>query len=46
MFVDCAICGQAEILISNDAHFNILHQIGFPKVHLMKLQDFVASYKS
>ena len=46
MFVDCAICGQAEVLISNDAHFNALHQIGFPKVRLMKLQDFVALYSS
>ena len=46
MFVDCAICGQAEVLISNDAHFNVLHQIGFPKVRLMKLQDFVALYSS
>ena len=46
MFVDCAICGQAEVLISNDAHFNVLHQIGSPKVRLMKLRDFVALYSS
>ena len=40
-FVDCAICGQAELLVSNDKHFNILKEIGFPYVKVMRIQDFV-----
>ena len=33
------LCVSNEILL-------VLHQIGFPKVRLMKLQDFVALYSS
>ena len=40
-FVDCAICGNAELLVTNDAHFDILKTIGFPKVEIIKLQEFV-----
>ena len=40
-FVDCAICGQAEFLVSNDKHFNVLKEIEFPPVTVVKLQDFV-----
>jgi putative PIN family toxin of toxin-antitoxin system len=39
-FVDCAVCGQAEYLVSNDKHFTILKEIGFPQLHLLKLQEF------
>lgn len=40
-FVDCAICGNAELLVTNDAHFDILKTIEFPKVEIIKLQDYV-----
>ena len=40
-FVDCAICGRAELLVSNDKHFNILKNIGFPYVRVLRIQDFV-----
>ncbi len=40
-FVDCAICGQAEYLVSNDKHFNILNEIHFPQLNLIRLQDFI-----
>lgn len=40
-FVDCAICGFAEILVSNDKHFQVLDTINFPKVYLVRIQDFV-----
>jgi len=40
-FVDCAICGQAEILVSNDHHFAVLKTIDFPAVNLLKLQEFI-----
>ena len=40
-FVDCAVCGQAEFLISNDRHYEILKSINFPQLNLVKLQDFM-----
>ena len=40
-FVDCAICGRAELLVSNDKHFNVLKDIGFPHVRVLRIQDFV-----
>ena len=40
-FVDCAVCGQAEFLISNDRHYNILKSIFFPQLNIVKIQDFV-----
>lgn len=42
-FVDCAISGQAEILVSNDKHFNILNEIDFPAVTILRLQDFIST---
>ncbi|MCQ2115980.1 MAG: putative toxin-antitoxin system toxin component, PIN family [Bacteroidales bacterium] len=40
-FVDCAICGNAELLVTNDAHFDILKTIEFPKVEVIKLQEYI-----
>ena len=40
-FVDCAVCGQAEYLISNDHHYNILKSFSFPQLNVVRIQDFV-----
>ena len=40
-FVDCAICGNAELLVTNDSHFDGLKHIDFPKVEIIKLQDYI-----
>lgn len=40
-FVDCAICGNAELLVTNDVHFDVLKTIEFPKVEVIKLQEYV-----
>ena len=40
-FVDCAISGCAEFLVSNDKHLNVLNEIDFPAVNVVKLQEFV-----
>ncbi|MEM8527481.1 MAG: putative toxin-antitoxin system toxin component, PIN family [Bacteroidota bacterium] len=40
-FVDCAIAANAKYLVSEDKHFNILKQIPFPKVELLKAKEFV-----
>jgi len=36
-FVDCAI---TKFSVSNDKHFNILKEIDFPKVELIKAEEF------
>lgn len=41
-FVDCAICGNAELIVTNDAHFNVLKNIDFPIVDVKSIQEFVA----
>ena len=40
-FVDCAICGQSELIVSNDKHFVILKSINFPYVKVMRIQEYV-----
>ena len=39
-FVDCAVCGGAECVVSNDNHFNILKETYFPYTTLYTLQEF------
>ena len=45
-FVDCAIAGNVDFLISNDKHFNILKTIDFPKLNLLRLEEFEDIYKN
>ncbi len=40
-FVDCAICGNAEYIVSNDAHFNVLKQIDWPKITVITIYDYI-----
>ncbi len=40
-FVDCAVCGNAELIVSNDSHFNILNQIDFPRVRISRIEEFI-----
>ncbi len=44
-FVDCAVCGQAEFLISNDKHFTTLRNVEFPPITLVTIQEFVKTFK-
>ena len=39
-FTDCAVCGQAECIVSNDRHFKVLKEIFFPPITLFTLQEF------
>lgn len=36
-FIDCAISCQADYIITHDRHFNILADIPFPKVAVLKM---------
>lgn len=40
-FVDCAIAGNAKFIATNDNHFNILKNIGFPKVDIVNSDEFL-----
>lgn len=43
-FVDCAINGGAECIITQDAHFNILKRIPFPSVKVFTPEEFERIY--
>ena len=39
-FVDCAIIANADYIVTEDHHFDVLREIPFPKVQIKRLQDF------
>ena len=39
-FVDCAIVCGADYIVSNDSHFNCLHNHPFPIVNVITLDEF------
>ena len=41
-FADCAIAGNADYLVTNDSHFNVLKTIGFPKITIITIDEFLA----
>jgi len=40
-FVDCAIAANANYIISQDTHFDILKKIDFPKVNVIPIEEFI-----
>jgi len=40
-FVDCAIIANADYIVSQDTHFDILKTINFPKVSVIRIEEFV-----
>ncbi len=40
-FVDCAIAANADYIITEDKHFNVLKTIAFPKVETINSSDFI-----
>ena len=41
-FVDCAVASNAEYIVTNDAHFNVLKQIDWPKLTVIAIKEFVS----
>jgi putative PIN family toxin of toxin-antitoxin system len=39
-FVDCAVASNADYLVTNDRHFNVLKDIGFPKINVINVEEF------
>lgn len=44
-FTDCAIAGNADYIVSNDAHFRMLQFVSFPKVNVITVEEFVEMLK-
>ena len=40
-FVDCAIQANARYIVTNDKHYDVVRQIDFPKVGVIRLLDFL-----
>ncbi|MEZ4901185.1 MAG: putative toxin-antitoxin system toxin component, PIN family [Spirosomataceae bacterium] len=41
-FVDVALIANADYLVTNDKHFNVLKSISFPKIQVISLDEFMA----
>lgn len=39
-FIDCTIASNADYLITNDRHFDVVKNINFPKVNIINADDF------
>ena len=40
-FVDCAFAANADYLVSDDKHFNIIRRIPFPQLNLVRMAEFL-----
>ncbi|MBR2195281.1 MAG: putative toxin-antitoxin system toxin component, PIN family [Salinivirgaceae bacterium] len=40
-FVDCAFAANATYIVSNDHHFDVLKAIGFPRLQVVRLVEFL-----
>lgn len=40
-YVDAAIAGGADFIVSNDQHFKILKSIDFPKINVIGIEEFL-----
>ena len=41
-FVDCAFAAGATYIVSNDSHFDVLRDITFPRLLVLKLKEFLS----
>ena len=39
-FVDCYLISNADVLVSNDRHFDCLRDIDFPRINVIKIDEF------
>ncbi|MEY4539877.1 MAG: hypothetical protein RLZZ306_1634 [Bacteroidota bacterium] len=45
-FADCAVACGADYLVTNDRHYNILNNIPFPPITIIKAEGFLELIKS
>ncbi|MPR33159.1 putative toxin-antitoxin system toxin component, PIN family [Salmonirosea aquatica] len=41
-YVDCALIANADFLVSEDKHFNIFQNIGFPALKIIRIDEFLS----
>jgi len=39
-FVDCAVAADAEYIVTNDTHFNILKHVDWPRLTVINIKEF------
>jgi len=44
-FVDCAVLTNADYIVSQDTHLDVLKKIDFPKVNVIRIEEFVKELK-
>lgn len=44
-FVDGAVSGNVDYLVTNDKHFNILKEVEFPPINVINLDEFEALFE-
>lgn len=40
-FFDCAVVASVDFLVTNDSHFNVLKNIPFPSVNIIRAEQFL-----
>lgn len=45
-FVDCAFAANATYIVSDDKHYDVLKDIEFPKLLVLKLKEFLGLLQS
>ncbi len=45
-FVDCAFAANATYIVSDDKHYDVLKEIDFPKLLILKLKEFLGLLQS
>ena len=45
-FVDCAIAGNVDCIVTNDKHFDVLKSIKFPPITIIDIDEFIELLKT
>lgn len=45
-FVDCAVVANADFIVSEDKHFRVLKSVPYPRVNVIRLEEFKRLYSS
>ena len=40
-FVDCAVAGNAMVIVTEDRHYDVLKQVDFPQVNVVSLDEMM-----
>ncbi|MDB5143801.1 MAG: putative toxin-antitoxin system toxin component, family [Mucilaginibacter sp.] len=40
-YVDAAVVGAADYIVTNDQHFQVLKTVDFPKVNVITIEEFL-----